>query len=589
MNQTGGVAHRLIMAGLGGMAGLALWQLGEQWSNPSVSPALFLALLFLVAGFSGIALALSGPVPVGRSLLGASVAAGLLTALISLAGTRHVVATDLLDDPIMLTVAGVLVFFATPFLLVWLQDRGKVLHYGALFDAAWRLTVRYALAWLFVAVVWLLIWLSDALLELVDIGAMGALMRTDWVRFGLSGAVLGLGLAVVHELRATISPYLLLRLLRLLVPLVLAVVAVFLVAVPLNGLSSLFGEFTVAGTLMSAAAVAVTLISTALDRDDAGAVRTRGLRLATQALAVLLPPLTLLAVWAVMLRVRQYGWTPDRILGMAVACFLLSYGIAYCAAVLLRGGWMARIRQVNVAMALLVIAVCVVWMTPVLDVYRISTVSQIERFRSGQSTLSQVALWPMAHEWGKAGQAGLARLEAMSGAPENAGLAQQIAAVRVAENRYQFEQQVQHRLAPGRAEELARLLPVRPVQTVPDAALLDHVPPFALEMWLEGCRRRTDDDRPGCVMVLGAFLPSVPAEQQAMVLYLDEGGQTRISHVVLSADSGFRMRDVLDPATGDWPSLSLAAIKEIQDGVFAVQPSGVNALLLDDRLLAPAQ
>jgi hypothetical protein len=589
VNQTQGIAHRVIMAGLGGVSGLALWQLGEQWDNPAMAPAHFLALLVFVAVFSSVALALSGPVTVARSLSGAAMMALVLTLLVSLAGTRHVVATDLLDDRVMLTVAAVLVLFATPFLLVWMRVPNEVMHYGALFEAAWRMTVRYGLALVFVAIFWLVVALSDALLDLVEIDAMERLMRQGWARFGLSGAVLGLGLAVVHELRETISPYLLLRLLRLLLPLVLAVVAVFLVAVPLNGLNRLFGEFSVAGTLIGTAAVAVTLISTALDRDDSDAVRTRGLQLATQALAVLLPPLTLLAVWAVALRVRQYGWTPDRIMAMAVAGFLMSYGLAYCGAVLLRGGWMARIRRVNVAMALMVIAGTVLWMTPVLDVYRISTASQIDRFRSDRITLSQLALWPMAHEWGKAGQAGLSTLEAMSGEPGRAGLDEQIAAARVAENRYQFEQRVQNRLTPGRVEGLARLMPVRPEGAGFEATLLDGIPAFALEMWLDGCQRRTADDRPGCVMVLGAFLPSVPAEEQAMVLYLDAGDRTRISHVIFGTDNAFQMRDVLEPATGAWPVLPAAAISEIQDGAFELKPSGVNALSLGGRLLAPAQ
>ncbi|MEY8837405.1 DUF4153 domain-containing protein, partial [Cribrihabitans sp. XS_ASV171] len=122
-------------------------------------------------------------------------------------------------------------------------------------------------------------------LELVEIDLLEKLFRTDWLAFALSGAVLGLALAVLHELRDRLSPFLVLRLTRLLVPVLLAVVAVFLVALPLRGLSRLFGEFSSAGTLMSVTIAAITLISTALDRDRAHEVESPGLRLATRILS----------------------------------------------------------------------------------------------------------------------------------------------------------------------------------------------------------------------------------------------------------------------------------------------------------------
>ncbi|WP_424986223.1 hypothetical protein [Microbulbifer sp. S227A] len=583
------VRHRLVMAGLGCVAGLALWGLGERWGDPAVPPGLFLALFAFVASYAVVALALCGPVAIARAMLGGLALAVAITLLTSVAGLRYDRATDLFNEPVMISVSAVLVLFATPFLLVWLQDRASVLRYDRLFDAAWMLMARYGLACVFVAAFWLVAFLSDALLELVDITVIDTLLRPGWVRFGLSGAVLGLGLAVMQELRHTLSPYPLLRLLRLLVPLVLAVVAVFLAAVPLRGLDRLFGEFSSGGTLLGAAAVAVSLVSMALDRDDAMAIRTRGLQMATRGLALLLPLLAALAVWAVVLRVRQYGWTPDRLLAMTAAVFLLIYGLGYGGAVLLGRSWMARVRQINVWIALLAIAVAVAWMTPVLDIYRISTASQVKRYQSGQATLAQLALWPLAHEWGRAGQSGLAALQATAEASGNHLLTARIADARAATNRYQFEQELQIRDLPGRTAELLDLLPVRPDGATLGAETLGNLPAFALNAWLDGCRRKTADGRPGCVLVKGAFVPSAGAAEQAMILYLDANADTRISHVVLRPGQGFVMRDVFDPATRAWPTLPAATISQVQDGQFSLQPSGMNALAVGGRLLAPAQ
>ena len=580
-------AQRAALALLGAGAALGLWLLTDIWAEPGLPPALYLALFTFLAVQSSVALALAGPIPIPRALTGALVSALPITALVSLAGQRNTVATDLLDDPVMLTVAAMLVLFSTPFLSVWIVERRNWRRYEALFETAWTITMRYAVAWGFVAVFWLVAYLSNELLALVDIDIVDLVLRTDWVRFALTGAVLGLGLAVVYELRETVSPFLFLRLLRLLVPVVLAVVTVFLVAAPLRGLSRLFGEFSSAGLLMGAAIVSITLISTALDRSRAEEVSTPGLRAATRMLALILPLLTGLAVWAVALRVRQYGWTPDRVLAAGVALFLLAYGIGYCGAVLGRRGWTGRIRAVNVAMALAVIGASALWMTPLLNAYRIATASQIGRFESGRATLDQLPLWELAHDWGKAGQAGLARLEAMTGHPDHAELVQRIATVRTRANPFQYEQAIAGRSAPHRAVELAALMAVRPEGAALAPEVFADLPSFRLDQWLEGCQRPLPDGRPGCVLVRGAFAPVGAAELQGIVLHLDAAGGARANFLLLREGAPPVVREVYDPVGDTWPVLPAEVVTEALEGGFEIRPSGGNALWIGGAVLEP--
>jgi hypothetical protein len=579
--------HRGVLFGLGGLAGIALWALGENWNSPALPPAAYLALLSFVSVYCGVALALAGPVATSRALGGALLSALPVTALVGLAGRRFAIATDLLDDPVMLAVVAILVLFSTPFLSVWLQDRRQWLQYGALFDAVWTMTARYIIAWIFVAVFWLVALLSDALLQLVDINVIDRIISTNWARFGLTGAVLGLALAVVHEYRNILSPYPILRLVRLLVPAVLAVVAVFLAAVPFRGLTQLFGEFSAAGPLMGAAIAAITLISTALDRSDDQAIATRGIRAATRILALLLPLLAGLAVWAVALRVGQYGWTPDRVLAGIVSLFLLVYGLGYGGAVLARAGWAGRIRTVNVAMALTVIAVAILWMTPVLNVYRISTASQISRFISGDITIGQLALWQMAHDWGRAGQAGIETLAALGEGPDGAELASRIAVVKSQPTQYQFEREIERGTAPDRAARLANLLAVRPQGVTLTADMFTDLPSFRLDQWLQGCQRGLADGRPGCVLIRGRFLPVAANGLQGMVLYLDADGRARVNYLRLRDGGAPVVRDAYDPVADQWPTLPGNAIAEALDGRFEVRPSGGEALHLGGAVLVP--
>lgn len=580
--------RRVAQVGLGGAAGLALWALAAHWDEPAMPPALYPVLFVFVLVQAGTALALAGPLRIGRALGGALILAVPISALTLLAGRRYVKPSDLLDDPVLLAVLAVLVFFSAPFLSVSLRRRADWRRHEALFQSAWTITVRYGAAWLFVAAAWALALLSARLLGLVGMDALDTALAVRWVRFVATGAMLGMGLAVAYELRATIGPVLILRLLRLLVPPVLAVVALFLAAVPFRGLSQLFGEFSAAGPLMATSMVAVTLISSALDRNDAEAVSGRVLRAATRALALMVPVLAGLAVWALVIRVRQYGWTPDRVLAGCVAMFLLAYGLGYCGAALTGRGWAARVRAVNVAMALAVIAGAALWLTPVLDAYRISATSQVARYADGRASAPDLPLWHMAHDWGRAGRSGLERLAALAERDGDGDLGELLALAGDRADPYHYRQAIDRLRLPLAAAELARLLPVRPEGAALDPAALGALPAINRDQWLKGCRDTLPGGRPGCVMVLGDFAPVPGAGVQGIVLFLDDAGRARGNHLMLRGGEDPSVRVIYDPVADTWPLLPADVIARAQDGDYAIAPSGGRALLIGDAVLVPA-
>lgn len=580
--------HRLFLAIFGAGAGLALWLLTDNWDSAHFSPALYLAIFVFVLVYSLVVLALVGPLGFARALPGGLLLAVPVTILASMAGLRFVTATDLFDNGIMVTVILMLVLIATPFLSCWLTDRKSWLHYEVLFDTAWVIAVRYIVAWVFVGVFWLVLFLSDALLKLVDVRLLQLFVNDTWATVTLTGAVLGLAMAVVYELRAMISPYLILRLLRLMVPPVLAVLAIFLAAIPLRGLTGVFGGLSSGATLMAAAIVGISLVATALDRDDAVAVKTRGIRLATQGLAVLLPLLTALAVWSVVLRVQQYGWTPERVLAGLIAGFLLVYGVAYAAAVVMRTNWMARIRRINVVMAMAVIVVSALWMTPFLNAYRIAANSQLTLFEQGDISVSQLALWEMEHEWGRVGQAGIRSVEVMKNRPDHVEIAEKINAVRTETSRYRANRVVEKTIIPKQSETLVSLLPTRPESFSLGTDAFVDLQLDRVNQWLDGCQRTLPDGRAGCVLILGEFTPGAVPESEAMLLYTGQNNQGQAHFVALNEGKIFEVKQVFDPVSNTWARFPTDAIAKVLDGGFKVQPRQGSALHVGGQVLEPA-
>jgi len=541
---------RLVLALIGAAAGVGLYALSEIIDGELLGQRLTLALaVFTTAFFFGV-LGMAGPVQTGRA---AAMAAGVglvAAALLSLAGLRFDTIDEIANSPIPFAAVFVLTTIPLPFLIAASGPGWR--DYPSLFSQAWGIFVRYSVAWVFVGVVWGVILLSDALFGVVGLTVIEDLLQIDIVPWLITGTVLGLALAVVQELADVVSPYLVLRLLRLLVPVVLAVLVVFIAALPFRGLSGLFGELSVAATLLAMTAAAATLITSAVDQDDHGATEHDLMRRATQGLALVLPVPAVLGAVAVGLRVAQYGWTPDRLFAASVAALAIGYGALYTGAILRGDGWMGRIRAANTGMALALIGLSALWLTPVLNPEAISARNLLARVETGRTAPDAVDLYAL-DRWGRAGQAARDRLTELAEQPgyEALGLA-------LANPGPPYTPAPEEDLAPLRAA-LVAVLPLQPVgATATRDALLRAAQSYDLLDWTRSCTARLPTGQPACVMVIADLMPVQPGEEAVMIVLDVEGGFARFEG--LSLRDGYLVRHALWATDGQaLPSPEAAA------------------------------
>lgn len=579
----------VILAGRGAMtltgtiAGLAAWWMIEILPDLIQNPHLLITLVAGVGGFFTVLLAISGPTPLGRSAVGAGVLAVVGALLLGLASTGFHSSEEFVESgfPIMAWI--VFLSLGTPFIAVWVWDRHYWNSYLDLFDFSWSIVVRFTAAWLFVGVFWLVLFLSDALLSLVSINWIEWLIEMEPVPYLLIGAVFGLALRVVWEMRDYLSPYLLLHLLRLLLPVLLVVMVIFVLALPLSDPETLFAGLSPAGTMMAVAIGGISLVSVALDKSDADAVRAVWMQWAVRGVALLLPVLAALAIWGVWLRVAQYGWTPDRLAAMSAALLTMLYAMFYFVSVLRGGAWMARIRQGNIVLAGIVLGVCVLWLIPMISAETISARSQAARYINGDVTAREAAIWEMSHEWGKAGQREVARLAALPEA-EHAELHRALAIAAATDSSYTFEE----RLGDPEWENLPERL-IAAVQMVPAGAKLDPevvmtLADYRLKDWVESCER---DAVPGCVLLQGDFNTRTEALEGVMFLPTI-GGEYEVVSVWIDDDGDLVVGGYLrDPAYGGSVRLQAEDVQRVLDGDYRIGPSSNNALWLGERELNP--
>ena len=568
--------RRGLLAFTGALAGLSLWLLDEVSLRGGLPDRMhFFLMAFAIVFFGGL-LAMAGPLRPGRAALSALPLAAGVAGLMLLASLRYDMVAEFHFADLSFAAAFALCFLALPFLIAAAGPGWR--DYAALFLESWLLVVRVVMAWVFAGLIWGLIWLSDALLGLVGLGVIDWLMAEGGPLPGMvTGVALGVGIAVTVENADLLSPDLILRLLRLLAVPLLAVMAVFLVALPVQGLSRLPEGISAAVILLLLVACAVALVSAVVERDEElaaeGAVSAR----AAQGLMLLLPVPVALAGWALAQRVVQHGWTPERLFGVVLVVLAAGYALLYLRALLAGADWRSWVRRGNLGMALAVMAAAALWLTPVLNADAISARSQLARLEAGQVTAADLDLAAL-ERWGRAGALALERLETLALEPGQEALAERMAA-RTRERAESGDPVVIAQEAEALLADLRAVMPVQPAgATATRDMLLAAIPAMELQSWIDACRSPLPGtERPGCVFVVADLWSDEPGEE-ALVLLREPSGFIRYEGLGLRGGEVQRrsvaaMSGVLpDRAEGE------ALIGALQDEPAALAPAPLNTL-----------
>jgi hypothetical protein len=328
-------------------------------------------------------------------------------------------------------------FIAHTLVLAAVRDGRRIAAYTSYFDIAWKLGVQLAFSALFTGVSWLVLVLGANLFDLVKLKFLSELLRKEWFAIPVTAFAFSCAMhltdvrpAIVRGIRG-----LLLVLLSWLLPIIVLLVGGFLLALPFTGLEPLWNTKRAAAVLLVAAAGLVVLVNAAWQNGEDGTSVARIVRGAARAAALLLAPLVVLAAYALALRVRDYGWTGDRV--SAAACIVVAacYAAGYLRAAL-RPGWLPSLAAVNIGAAFVVLGVLLLLFSPLLDPARISVASQLARLESGKVKADRFDFAFLRFDGERYGRAALDRLEREARGKDAALVRDQIAIVRKMSNRW---------------------------------------------------------------------------------------------------------------------------------------------------------
>lgn len=455
--RNGSLRLTLILAGLiGGLMFGALAEFEEYFSEPQG-----IGLASLVVVFTTAFVLTAGPGRFTAATLLAVIVALPLAALSYKAAVfeeLHGAASDEFLNWFWFALGlPVAAYALTVFGLTTIEEKVARWPYSRVFGHLFGFPVQLLFGAAVVGLLNLLIFLWSELFEIIGIHVISELWEEPLLWMPMSGAFAGLGIALARQwpgitaaLR-TLCRYVA----RFALPIFAAFTITLLIALPAQGLSDLFKARSAAGLMSALAVFTILLVYGA--RQDLRETPPRWLRIST-ALAVLgLPVYTALAVWAIWLRVGQYGLTPERFAGLVLVLILFLHAAGLLAVqafdLVRRNGWLVGAGPVNMAVLAVLAGFFLAVHTPQLDPYAVSAQSQYDRLADEKADPAEFDYGYLRFRLGPAGQRALDRLKELESHPQIGVIRANVALVEEAKNYWEWKNLQRKQKAPEPAPE----------------------------------------------------------------------------------------------------------------------------------------
>ena len=216
-----------------------------------------------------------------------------------------------------------------------------------------------------------------------------------------------------------------------LLPLLAPLALLFAAALLFTGVQPLWDTGFATSVVLSLLFALVLFANAVFQTGEGNPPYPRAVRWLVEASLVLLPLYFAIALYATWLRVEQYGWTPTRVWAVALILIGGCWSVGYALGIALRHrDWLATLRSVNVATALVIVALLIALHTPLADPLRISVNGQVARLLSGRTPVAEFDYGFLRFEGGYLGRAALDALAKLESQPGFEGIAAEIATVR---------------------------------------------------------------------------------------------------------------------------------------------------------------
>jgi hypothetical protein len=313
----------------------------------------------------------------------------------------------------------ILWLMALPFAQSYLSTGAWVIRYDSLFTFAWRNKLVLAEAALFTGLFWLLLTLWQTLFHMLRIDFFRELFGEPIFVYPVTSLTFGCALHLIGSVDRLTSVILeqVLNVLKWLALLTGCILAFFTLALVYNlaGLAFTGHRAINATWLLWLVAVMVLLLNAAYRDGTDSRPYPKWIALALRTVVPLTVVIAVTALYALIVRAREYGLTVERVWGFVVCGAALVYAVGYSVSAFDRSGWMRGMARVNVGCALALIAVISAALTPLLSPYRLAANSQFKIAQRPASDATNAWNSPFHYLRFDSGRYGRQRLQQLAG------------------------------------------------------------------------------------------------------------------------------------------------------------------------------
>lgn len=302
-------------------------------------------------------------------------------------------------------------------------------HYPELFRVAWRNALLAVSVIALTGVFWIVLGAGAALMKSLGLRFFFELISKPLFYFPITGVVIGAVFAQSHARASTLELMrgFWLSLNSWLLPLLLSFGVMWVVALPFTGLEPLLATRSAAFFLLWFTALSVNFINCAWQDGRQPAPYPLWLARLISLAWLSLPVVTAVAGWALLLRIRQYGWTEDRVWAAFIWAVAALYSVGYASSLFVRRAphWMSNLGRTNILVALLAMLTLACLITPLADPRRLAVNSQVKRLLAGAVAAHEFDYHYLRWQSGRWGTQALSALASQQADRDIAGRAAQ--------------------------------------------------------------------------------------------------------------------------------------------------------------------
>ncbi|WP_380179985.1 DUF4153 domain-containing protein [Kalamiella sp. sgz302252] len=303
-----------------------------------------------------------------------------------------------------------------PFLIAFCQAsrrQGETSWSRQVAETLWRNTFTLAVTGVMTVLFWLVLLLWSKLFSTIGILLFEQLFFDNaYFPAMATGAVIAAGIVFCRRLPGAVGLYrhLITLAVGVLLPLHAVASLLFLACLPFTGLAIIPKSLSAATLLLTMTWLMLIFSAIIGEKAPGESPWPRGTARLVLVAQAFTPLLAALAGWALWLRIAEYGWTVERIYGVAIAL------IAFIGSLLLlwyqRRAWRQGARSMNTFTALMLGLMACGWFllhTPAVDPWRISIKDRLGRFAQGTTKADAMDLYSLSSA-GRRGEKALLEL-----------------------------------------------------------------------------------------------------------------------------------------------------------------------------------